>query len=99
MFYENGVLEASELDFGGSGEGPGSPKWQIWLQFHVLRTYRRAAGEKRKAEVNANMGFLQKTMHHVNPAAGCQKPSQNLGAAPPQKGAPNGVKIEPKQFN
>ena len=25
-----------------------------WLQFHVLRTYRRAAGEKRKAKVNTN---------------------------------------------
>ena len=29
------------------------------------RTYRRAAGGNRKAEVNANMGFLQRIMHHV----------------------------------
>ena len=30
----------------------------IWLQFHVLRTYRRAAGEKRKAKVNAKARAL-----------------------------------------
>ena len=34
------------------------PKWRTWLQFHVLRTYRRAAGEKRKAAVNAKAWAL-----------------------------------------
>ena len=33
--------------------------WGQNCQFHVLRTYRRAAGGERKAQVNANRGFLQ----------------------------------------
>ena len=39
----NGPVSIMEQQFGPT-----------WLQFHVLRTYRRAAGEKRKAKVNAN---------------------------------------------
>ena len=39
----------------------------------MLRTYRRAEGEKRNAEVNVNMGFLQKIMHHVNSATSPSK--------------------------
>ena len=57
------------------------------------RTYRRAAGEKRKAQVNANMGFLQKITHHVNPAAGCQKASPKPSATS-QNGVPNQSEID-----
>ena len=33
--------------------------WEpTWLQFHVLRTYRRAAGENRKAKVNGEAWAL-----------------------------------------
>ena len=59
------------------------------------RTYRRATGEKGKAQVNTNMGFLQKITHHVNPAGVCQKAPQKPSAIP-QNGAPNGAQIEPK---
>ena len=34
-------------------------------RFHVLRTYRRAAGEKRKAEVNAKARALHFEEHYV----------------------------------
>ena len=32
---------------------------QLGSQFHVLRTYRRAAGGERKAYVKAMLGFVQ----------------------------------------
>ena len=40
----------------------------------VLRTYRRAAGEKRKAKVNANQGCLQKIKHDTTKGKAPQKP-------------------------
>ena len=33
------------------------PKWPTWLQFHVLRTYRRAAWWKRRPESECQQGF------------------------------------------
>ena len=46
------------LDCVGFGEGPGRPRQPIWLQFHVLRTYRRAAGWLWKAESECQQGCL-----------------------------------------
>ena len=51
-------------------------------QFHVLRTYRRAAGMKRKAKVNANQGFLQKIELYVTKAKTQQKACENMSRRP-----------------
>ena len=41
----------------------------FWSEFHVLRTYRRAAGGERKAQVKPNKGFMQQLMHYVEQAS------------------------------
>ena len=46
--------------------------WTILGPFHVLRTYRRAAGGERKAQVKPNTGFMQQLTHYVE-QAGVQK--------------------------
>ena len=49
---------------------------RTWLQFHVLRTYRRAAGEKRKAEVNGKAWALHFEERSVTKCEALQKSRQ-----------------------
>ena len=69
----------------------------FFYPFHVLRTYRRAAGEKRNAEANAKPGFLQQFMRYVDPAIVSKMRSKTCSEAlpnPPQT-TQKPPKIEP----
>ena len=63
-----------------------------WLQFHVLRTYRRAACRKRKAQVNAKMSLVQRFMPHVD--AGIEESKIEPPREP--KSSPEGSKSSPE---
>ena len=53
------------------------------MRFHVLRTYRRAAGGERKAQVNANRGFLQQfkqfSMRYASASSRASKKHREIG--------------------
>ena len=59
MLPKDWILEAFGSALGAQDDQFGSNS------MCAQRTYRRAAGGNRKAEVNANMGFLQRITHHV----------------------------------
>ncbi len=67
---------------------------RFWLQSHVLRAYRRAAGGERKAGVNFEMDSLQKFMQHVCRTSGYEKTSKNtaLGTPRPSPDAPRNLR-------